>query len=104
MLLKRHLTLLFQLWVAYAPCGAQHKDAVQVTLEQIDLIKRLVESYPNQLQLVKTSEGKAFQSFSCPHTTHPYAETDLGEEMKLLIFDGHERKSIGVSYSRELRQ
>ena len=49
--------------MAYAPCGAQHKDAVQVTLEQIDLIKRLVESYPNQLQLVKTSEGKLSNPF-----------------------------------------
>ena len=44
--------------MAYAPCGAQHKDAVQVTLEQIDLIKRLVDTYPNQLELVKTSDGK----------------------------------------------
>ena len=44
--------------MAYAPCSAQHKDAVQVTLEQIDLIKRLVETYPNQLELVKTSQGK----------------------------------------------
>ena len=51
----------FQLWVAYAPCSAQHKDAVQVTLEQIDLIKRLVETYPNQLELVKTSQGKKLQ-------------------------------------------
>ena len=48
----------FQLWVAYAPCSSQHKDAVQVTLEQIDLIKRLVITYPNQLELVKTSQGK----------------------------------------------
>ena len=31
-----------QLWTAYAPCGSQHKDAVQITLEQIDLIKRLL--------------------------------------------------------------
>ena len=44
--------------MAYAPCGAQHKDAVQVTLEQIDLIKRLVDTYPSQLQLVKTADGK----------------------------------------------
>jgi len=44
--------------VAYAPCGAQHKDAVQVTLEQIDLIKRFIEAYPKQLQLVKTAQGK----------------------------------------------
>ena len=48
----------FQLWVAYAPCSAQHKDAVQVTLEQIDLIKRMVGAYPNQLQLVKTADGE----------------------------------------------
>ena len=44
--------------MAYAPCGAQHKDAVQVTLEQIDLIKRLVETYPNHLELVKTADGR----------------------------------------------
>ena len=50
--------LIFQLWVAYAPCGAQHKDAVQVTLEQIDLIKRMIEAYPTHVQLVKTSTGK----------------------------------------------
>jgi len=45
-----------QLWVAYAPCGSQHKDAVQITLEQIDLIKRLVDLYPDYLQLVHTSQ------------------------------------------------
>merc|ERR1719310_677889 len=45
-----------QLWVAYAPCGSQHKDAVQITLEQIDLIKRLVEAYPSKLELVKTAD------------------------------------------------
>uniref|UniRef100_A0A182QEE2 Dipeptidase n=1 Tax=Anopheles farauti TaxID=69004 RepID=A0A182QEE2_9DIPT len=34
-----------QFWGAFAPCEAQHKDAVQMTLEQIDLIKRLTERY-----------------------------------------------------------
>eukprot|EP00090_Calanus_glacialis_P008674 TRINITY_DN17031_c0_g1_i2.p1 TRINITY_DN17031_c0_g1~~TRINITY_DN17031_c0_g1_i2.p1 ORF type:complete len:1005 (+),score=154.48 TRINITY_DN17031_c0_g1_i2:450-3464(+) len=46
-----------QLWVAYAPCGSQHKDAVQITLEQIDLIKRLIEQYQQNLQFVTTAEG-----------------------------------------------
>ncbi len=46
-----------QLWVAYAPCGSQHKDAIQITLEQIDLIKRFVEQYQNNLELVTSSEG-----------------------------------------------
>ena len=47
-----------QLWVAYAPCGSQHMDAVQVTLVQIDVIKRLTESYPQHLQLVRTADGE----------------------------------------------
>ena len=46
-----------QLWVAYAPCGSQHKDAVQVTLEQIDLIKRFINQYPNHLRFVNDSAG-----------------------------------------------
>ena len=47
-----------QLLVAYAPCGSQHKDAVQITLEQIDLIKRLIEQYQQNLQFVTTAEGE----------------------------------------------
>ena len=47
-----------QLWTAYAPCGSQHKDAVQIILEQIDLIKRLVDQYFEHLQLAQTAQGK----------------------------------------------
>ena len=50
--------ILFQLWVAYAPCGSQHKDAVQITLEQIDLIKRFIEQYSANLQFVTSSSSK----------------------------------------------
>ena len=46
-----------QLWTACAPCGSQHKDAVQITLEQIDLIKRLVDQYSDHLQLAQTAQG-----------------------------------------------
>ena len=46
---------LMQLWVAYAPCGSQHKDAVQVTLEQIDLIKRFVAQYPDHMRFANDS-------------------------------------------------
>ncbi len=49
-----------QFWVAYAPCGSQHKDAVQITLEQIDLIKRLVNQYPNHLQVCHILASKNF--------------------------------------------
>ncbi|XP_045458330.1 dipeptidase 1-like [Melitaea cinxia] len=40
-----------QFWSAFVPCAAQNKDAVQLTLEQIDVIQRLVEKYPQQLRL-----------------------------------------------------
>ena len=51
--------------MAYAPCGSQHKDAVQITLEQIDLIKRFIEQYKDNLQYVTSSEGKISQIL-CP--------------------------------------
>uniref|UniRef100_A0A1B0ABJ0 Dipeptidase n=1 Tax=Glossina pallidipes TaxID=7398 RepID=A0A1B0ABJ0_GLOPL len=47
-----------QFWSAYAPCSSQHLDAVQLTLEQIDLIRRLVNLYPHHMTLVTTASGK----------------------------------------------
>lgn len=44
-----------QFWSAYVPCGAQHADAVQLTLEQIDVIKRLIDLNPRHLSLVTGS-------------------------------------------------
>ncbi|EDV93616.1 dipeptidase 1 [Drosophila grimshawi] len=46
-----------QFWSAYAPCSSQHLDAVQLTLEQIDLIRRLVQLYPHHMALVNTAAG-----------------------------------------------
>ncbi|XP_075144782.1 dipeptidase 1 [Haematobia irritans] len=46
-----------QFWSAYAPCSSQHLDAVQLTLEQIDLIRRLVNLYPHQMSLVTSATG-----------------------------------------------
>lgn len=49
-----------QLWSAYVPCSAQHLDAVQIAVEQIDVIRRLVDKYPAYLSLVTTVRGKHF--------------------------------------------
>jgi len=49
---------LFQFWSAYVPCDAQYLDAVQLTLEQIDLIKRLADLNPEHLTLVTSVKGK----------------------------------------------
>ncbi|CAG9099284.1 unnamed protein product [Plutella xylostella] len=45
-----------QFWAAYVPCDAQHRDAVQLTFEQIDLIQRLTEQYQPQLKLCTTAD------------------------------------------------
>jgi len=48
----------YQFWVAYVSCDSQYKDAVEQTLEQIDVIKRLIQKYSDHLELVTTSDGK----------------------------------------------
>ncbi|KAF5304670.1 hypothetical protein FQA39_LY09447 [Lamprigera yunnana] len=52
-----------QFWVAYVSCNVQYKDAVAKTLEQIDVIKRMIKKYPNELQLA-TSEEDIMEAFS----------------------------------------
>lgn len=44
-------------WAAYVPCEAQHRDAVQLTLEQIDVIIRLTEKYSPQLTTCTSALG-----------------------------------------------
>ncbi|XP_067906002.1 dipeptidase 1-like [Heterodontus francisci] len=46
-----------QFWVAYVPCNAQNKDAVRHTLEQIDVIKRMVHMFPEDFHLTTTADG-----------------------------------------------
>ncbi|KRJ99088.1 uncharacterized protein LOC6529563 [Drosophila yakuba] len=45
-----------QFWAAYVPCEAQHRDAVQLTLEQIDVIKRLTDRYSPQLTTCNSAQ------------------------------------------------
>lgn len=44
-----------QFWSAYVPCEAQFLDAVQLTLEQIDVVRRLTSKYSTKIRLVTTS-------------------------------------------------
>lgn len=44
------------------PCGAQFLDAVQLTLEQIDVIKRLAEMHPDSLRIATTVNGECTRS------------------------------------------
>ncbi|KAL3280679.1 hypothetical protein HHI36_003916 [Cryptolaemus montrouzieri] len=47
-----------EFWAAYVPCDSQYKDAVQLTLEQIDVIRRFTELYHPRLTLCTSSEGE----------------------------------------------
>lgn len=51
----------FQFWAAYVPCEAQYKDAVQLTLEQIDVIIRLTDKYSKDLTICTSAEGNLFK-------------------------------------------
>lgn len=44
-----------QFWSVYVPSNANEPQAVQQTIEQIDVMKRLVARYPNDLALASTS-------------------------------------------------
>jgi membrane dipeptidase len=52
-----------QFWVAYVSCERNYKDAAERTIEQIDVIKRLVKKYPNDLMYVTKADQimEAFQ-------------------------------------------
>ncbi|XP_060145008.1 dipeptidase 3 isoform X2 [Globicephala melas] len=54
-----------QFWSAYAPCHTQDQDAVRLTLEQIDLIRRVCASY-SELELVTSARGlNSTQKLAC---------------------------------------
>lgn len=48
----------FQFWSAYVPCGAAQLNAVQLSLEQIDVIRRLAEMNAQHLTLVTSVKGE----------------------------------------------
>lgn len=47
-----------QFWSAYVPCDTQNKDAVKRTLEQIDVVHRMCELYPETFTCVVDSDGE----------------------------------------------
>lgn len=44
-----------QFWAAYVPCESQHLNAVQLTLEQIDVIKRLIDKYGRYMKFATSA-------------------------------------------------
>lgn len=46
-----------QFWAAFGPCSSRLKNAVRIGLEQVAVIKRLVEKYPEDLVFVTSAQG-----------------------------------------------
>ncbi|XP_075310063.1 dipeptidase 1 isoform X3 [Odontesthes bonariensis] len=45
-----------QFWSAYVPCDTQYKDAVRQTLEQIDVVHRMCQKYPETFMFATSSQ------------------------------------------------
>ncbi|XP_035484598.2 dipeptidase 1 [Scophthalmus maximus] len=45
-----------QFWSAYVPCETQYKDAVRQTLEQIDVVHRMCQKYPETFMFATSSQ------------------------------------------------
>ncbi|KAK9542868.1 hypothetical protein VZT92_000693 [Zoarces viviparus] len=45
-----------QFWSAYVPCETQYKDAVRQTLEQIDVVHRMCQKYPETFMFATSSK------------------------------------------------
>lgn len=46
-----------QFWANYVTCDGQYKDAVRMTLDQMDVIKKYVARYPDTFTFVTTAQG-----------------------------------------------
>ncbi|KAF7651160.1 hypothetical protein LDENG_00115440 [Lucifuga dentata] len=53
---QRSNSFLFQFWSAFVPCDSQYKDAVRQTLEQIDVIHRMCDKYPETFMFAMSSQ------------------------------------------------
>ncbi|KAF4789221.1 Dipeptidase 1 [Turdus rufiventris] len=53
-----------QFWSVYVPCDTQNKDAVKRTLEQMDVVQRMCDLYPETFSCVTDPDGieQAFQN------------------------------------------
>ena len=49
---------IFQFFVAYGNCKAQFRDAVEMGLMQVDVIKRFTEAHSGDLTFARTAKGK----------------------------------------------
>uniref|UniRef100_A0A8C2YX07 Dipeptidase n=1 Tax=Cyclopterus lumpus TaxID=8103 RepID=A0A8C2YX07_CYCLU len=59
-----------QFWSAYVPCETQFKDAVRQTLEQIDVVHRMCQKYPETFMFATSSQGGSLSGQQSGHPAH----------------------------------
>lgn len=73
-----------QMFAVYVLCGAQGKDAVRLTLEQIDLVKRMCNK-AQDLELVKSYDGTRGHSFFIIKQQVPFFSFNLFMSLWLVM-------------------
>ena len=66
-----------QFWAAYIGCGSQYKDSLKQTLEQIDVIRRMVSWYPEDLQFADSSQGWQYSIIVNHYERRPWYSGNL---------------------------
>merc|ERR1712004_162005 len=69
-----------QFWAAFVHCDTQAKDAVRTTLEQIDVIHRFVEKYPETFKFVTSTDGILNAFRDCDAGSHCRIGSLIGVE------------------------
>lgn len=46
-----------QFWAVYVDCNSQYKDAVKLSLDQVDTVKKFIAKYPDVFKFVTTAQG-----------------------------------------------
>ena len=57
-----------QFWSVYVDAGLTEQQSVQATLEQIDVMKRMIARHPGRLEFVTTADGAAAAMKSGPRS------------------------------------
>ena len=55
----KHITSYFQFWAVYYDCDSQYNGAVKKFQEQLDVLRRLIDEYPDDMDFVTTAKGKS---------------------------------------------
>ncbi|KAK3594954.1 hypothetical protein CHS0354_009342 [Potamilus streckersoni] len=66
-----------QFWAIYVECYTQYKDAVRQSLDQLDVIRKFVNKYPDVFRFVTTAQGQCKEGAKNGITFTPYDASSI---------------------------